>query len=422
MTHTGEIRQPRGFFYGYVIVLCSFFIVVIAEGTMYSFAVFFEPLLNEFGWSRASTSGAASLAGILQLPLAALAGRLLDRFGPRLVLSACGAFLGVSFFLMSLCSSLWHLYLFYGVLWAVGMALYWIPLISITPRWFIERRALMMGIITSGIGVGQLTVPLLANWLISVSTWRNSYLILSLISGGIVIGSAQFLRRDPSQMGLSAYGGEESNEEDETAGEQEGFSPRQAMATWQFWVFCVMFLGWAYCLSTMVVHSVIHATGCGMSAAAAARLLAIIGVMGILGRLGFGRLADRIGLRPVLVLSFVLMAVGFSWLLLGCEPWKIYLYAFVLGFSYGTIEVLQAPLMAELFGLKALGTITGVSYAFGSVGFMLGPIVGGYIYDTTGSYHVAFIICVAMALTGTVANALLKRPERARAWAAPGAH
>ena len=193
MTHTGDTRQPKRFFYGYVIVLCSFLIVVIAEGTMYSFGVFFEPLLKEFGWTRTMTAGAFSLAGILQLPLAALAGKLLDRFGPRLVLSACGAFLGGCIFLMSLCSSLWHLYLFCGVFWAVGMALYWIPLISVAPRWFVKRRALMMGVISSGISVGQLTLPLLANWLISVSSWRNSYLILSLISGGIVIACAQFL-------------------------------------------------------------------------------------------------------------------------------------------------------------------------------------------------------------------------------------
>jgi MFS family permease len=413
VTRRDENRQPKRFFYGYVIVLCSFLIVVVAEGTMYSFGIFFEPLLKEFGWNRTMTAGAFSLAGILQLPLAALAGRLLDRFGPRWVLSACGAFLGGSIFLMSLCSSLWHLYLFCGVLWAVGMALYWIPLISVAPRWFVKRRALMMGVITSGIGVGQLTLPLLANWLISVSSWRNSYLILSLISGGVVIGCAQFLRLDPSQMGLSPYGGEEKQEEDEAAQEQEGFSTPQALATWQFWMFCLMYFCWAYCLTTMSVHSVIHAIGCGMSGAAAAKILAIIGVMGILGRLGFGRLADRIGLRPVLVVSFALMAVGFSCLLLGCEPWMIYLYAAVVGFSYGTIEVLQSPLMAELFGLKALGTITGAAYAFSSVGFMLGPVAGGYIYDTAGSYNAAFTICVVLALIGMVANALLKPPEGA---------
>jgi MFS family permease len=125
--------KPR-FFYGYIVVLVGFFAIAIIQGTLNTFGVFFKPLLADFGWTRATTSGAFSLAMIFNGLLAIVMGRLTDRYGPRIVLTLCGFFLGSGYMLMSRITAIWQLYLFYGVIIGTGMGGSFVPLISIVVR------------------------------------------------------------------------------------------------------------------------------------------------------------------------------------------------------------------------------------------------------------------------------------------------
>jgi MFS family permease len=399
-----EVPQSAGagprFFYGYVIVLVAFIIVAVAEGLLYSFGVFFEPLLSEFGWTRAMTAGALSLAGLLVPPIGIVAGKLTDRFGPRQVLTACGFFFGLGYILMSQTSTLWQLYLFYGVMVGIGTGLYWISVVSIVPKWFVHRRALMMGTVLCGISIGQLIFPPVTNWLISAYDWRASYLIIGSISMGIIVTSAQFLRRHPHQLGVLTYG--ETRQEGPIIETRE-YSLREAIRSRQFWIFCAMLNFYHFCVSIVYAHIVIHAIGLGMSSASAANTLAIVGIGGIIGRLGFGRLADLIGLKPILIVSFTLLSIDFLWLLTAGEMWMLYLFAAIFGIAYGAFGVLESPTIANLFGLSSLGVILGASLAIGEIGFVLGAVAAGYIFDVIGSYQMAFLIC---AVTGAIAAVL----------------
>ena len=403
---TQEIQPQSRFSYGYIVVSASLVIVTIAEGILYSFGVFFAPLLGEFGWTRAMTSGALSLSTVVHIPILIVVGRLTDRFGPRLVLSACGFFLGLGYLLMSQTNAIWQLYLFYGVIASIGMGFYWVPIISIIPRWFIKKRGLMMAIVTSGVGIGQLVVPPLANWLISIYGWRKSYLIIGSITMGVIMLAAQFLKQHPIQMGQLPYN-ENKVEEKNSVGKVDGLSIRAAVHTRPFWIASMLLLSWGFCLSIVMVHSVIHAIGLGMSPASAANILAIIGGAGIAGRLAFGRIADAIGMKPILIISMSLISISFLCLLTGTEMWVLYLFAAIFGISYGTMEILQSPIMANLFGLSSLATLMGLNTAIGAIGFVVGPVLGGYIFDVTGSYHIVFIICAAMAMICIMLSTLL---------------
>ncbi len=137
-----ENRNPR-FFYGYGMVLATFGIMVMAGGIWVSFGVFFEPMLTEFGWTRATLSGAGSLRMFIAALLGIAGGRLTDEFGPRPVVTVCGLFLGLGFFLMSRISTIWQLYLVFGVITGVGMSGLFVPLISTVARWFVKRRGMM---------------------------------------------------------------------------------------------------------------------------------------------------------------------------------------------------------------------------------------------------------------------------------------
>ncbi|UCE98029.1 MAG: MFS transporter [Dehalococcoidia bacterium] len=401
-----DVRQSPSFSYSYVIVIMTFIIAAVVEGSMFSFGIFFEPLLNEFGWTRAVTSGAVSLSSIIHIPIAIAAGKLADRFGSKQILAACGFFLGLGYLLMSQTAALWHLYIFYGAAVGVGMGLYWIPLVSVVPQWFVRRRALMMAIIASGIGVGQLTFPPLVNWLISVYGWRTAFVILGGLIIGIIMISAQFIRHAPSRTDFSLYG-ESQKASASTSVDTEGFSFIEAIRTRHFWILCLIYLSWLFCLSSVIVHSVIHAIGVGISPANAANILAIVGVTGIIGRLVSGRLADKIGMKPVLMVSFVLMSLIFLWLMISGELWMIYLFAAIFGISYGTFEILQSPITASLFGLSSLGTIFGVIHAFGSIGVITGPVLVGLIFDVTNSYQLAFLVCAAMAFVSLISTVFL---------------
>ncbi len=258
-----------------------------------------------------------------------------------------------------------------------------------------------MGIITSGIGLGQLIYPPLANWLISNYSWRMSFIIMGGGSMGIIMLVAQFLKRNPQQIGQYPYGGSEA--ERANPGENSIiYSLGEAVRTRGFWLLGLVYFGWLYNLGTVLVHSVINAIDIGMSPTSAANILAIIGVTGIIGRIVFGRLADVIGMKPVLIFSFFLMSAGFLWLTFAGEAWMVYSFAVIFGLSYGVFESLQSPILADLFGLSSLGTIMGVVHAFGSIGLMLGPVVGGYIFDVSGSYQVASLISASVALVSLI--------------------
>ena len=264
-----EVFRPRKaeprFFYGYIVIIIAFIIHMISFSVSDSFGVFFNPLLNEFGWTRAMISGASSLSFILMGVLGIVMGGLTDRFGPRIVLTLCGFILGLGFMLMSQVQAQWQLYLFYGVLVGIGMSSIWAPLLSLVARWFIKRRGLMTGIVISGGGLGALIGPPLISRLIAAYNWRLSYLMLGGLVLVVMVVAAQFLRRDPGDVGQLPLGGSEGKEQAAEL-ETEGFSLKEALYTAQFWVVFFMFFCYGMGIFSVLVHIVPNAIGLGISA------------------------------------------------------------------------------------------------------------------------------------------------------------
>jgi MFS family permease len=405
-----EVKKPR-FFYGYFIVLASFFVLMIVFGAQYSFGVFFKPVLSEFGGTRAATSGAYSLNTILMGFFGIFAGRLSDRFGPRLVVTVCGLLIGLGYLLMSQISTVWQIYLCYGVLISAGTSGMWVPLLSTVARWFVKRRGLASGIIASGTGVGMVFMPPLANQLISSYNWRTSYVIIGLIALVVIVISAQFLRRDPGQKGLLAYGAD-TVKTGSTHLNVQGIPVKEAIRTRQFGIICVMCLCAYFCIQTVMVHTVPNTTDIGVSAAAAATVLSVVGVVSIGGKIIAGSSVDRIGNKRVAIIVFALMAVSFLWLLVANELWMMYLFAAIFGIGFGGYAVVQSPLVAEYFGLRAHGAIFGLASFAANIGGAMGSLVAGRIYDTSGSYHWAFILCAIIALGGLILSVLLKTARK----------
>jgi len=401
-----ENKKPK-FFYGYIIVLVGFIILVVMEGTFVSFGVFFESLLTEFGWTRAMTSGAFSLSMILIGLLMVVTGRLTDKFGPRIITTVGGISLGLGYLLMSQVSAIWQLYLFYGVMIAVGLSGGYIPLVATVSRWFVKRRGMMAGIVLAGIDAGIMIMPPLITWLISSYGWRTSYILIGSVVLVIIIAAAQFLRRDPGQIGQLPYGAGEVNEQ-KSDWEGRGFSLREAMCTRQFWILFTAWLCHGFLAFTIMVHIVLHAIGLGISATSAATVLSIMGMLSIGGRVMLGGAGDRIGYKQALIIGFGLMSVAFFELIIAKELWMLYLFTAIFGFGFGGSDTLFTPMTAKLFGLVSLGVISGALVFGFTIGGAIGPVLAGYIFDVTGSYQLAFLICIAVSIIGIILVLLLK--------------
>ena len=412
-----ENRKPK-FFYGYVIALVGFIIMAIAWGMVFTFGIFLKPLSAELGWTRALTSGAYSLFMLLHGFLYIFTGRLNDKLGPRLVMTVCGLFIGLSYLLMSQVSAIWQLYLFYGVILAVGMSGGFVPLASTITRWFVKRRGLMTGVVVSGAGFGTLIMSPIANWLIADYGWRTSYVMLGIIASVLIISAAQFLRRDPGQMGQVAYG----EDTVKVAGlnlQDRGFSLQQAIHTRQFWIVGALFISHLVGQQAILIHIVPHATDLGISAANAAGILAVIGGLSIVGKVLLSSIGDRIGNKRAIIISLSLASMALLWLLVAREVWMLYLFAVVFGLGYGGMAVLESPMVAELFGLRSHGTLLGMIMAGVMAGGAFGALMAGRIFDITGSYQLAFLISMGLSVTGLILTPLL-RPTRKQGEEWPG--
>jgi MFS transporter, OFA family, oxalate/formate antiporter len=400
-----SVRKP-GFFYGYVIVAVGFLCFALIFSVNYAFGVFFKPISGEFGWTRAMTAGAFSLAWVTQGVVSIVMGGLNDRFGPRAVLTTSGVLIGAGYMLMSQIGALWQLYFFYGILVGAGLGGAFVPITSTMARWFVRGRGTMTGLVTAGIGVGTLFGPVISNWLIHKYDWRVSYKILGAIVLIGVIVSAQFLRRDPAQMGTKALGEEALSDPAEDMNAR-GVLIGKVFFTRQFWIASGMYFCYGYALSAILLHLAPHATDLGISAASAASMVGVLGGGSTIGKVFLGMLADKIGEKNVYLLSFALMLASLVWLVFLTQAWALYIFAFVFGASYGGLAAAHSMIIAWLFGMKQHGLIFGVLFNEYTLGCAVGPIIAGYIFDRTHSYQIAFMICAALSLTALVLTALL---------------
>jgi OFA family oxalate/formate antiporter-like MFS transporter len=424
---SGKVDQAKTsrFFYGWVVVAAAFFVALVAYGVQYSFGIFLNPLSEDFGWSRALVSGAASLFMFSRGALAILTGRATDRYGPRITVAIGGFFLGLGLILTSQISAAWQLYLFYGLMVGFGLSVAFAPLVATASRWFVSKRGLAIGIVVAGIGMGTVVMSPLARYLIATYEWRFSYIIMGLLAWIIVIPGALLLRRSPEEKGLlplgkaEAIAGDKENsniakKEDSLISERAGFSLKDAVHTRAFWLLLAIIIFWSTCVQMAMIHIYPHATDLGIPEVVAAKFLLVIGAFSIIGRLVMGAVSDRLGGKLTLAICLVLQALVMFWLLRATDIWMLYLFAAVFGFAYGGC-VPQLPVIAgEIFELKSIGAIIGVQMLGVAIGGAIGPLLGGKVWDVTDSYYFAFLVSGICTILALILLAFMRVPRKVR--------
>jgi len=395
------------FHYSYVIAASCFGIQAVGVGTYFSFGVLFNPLISEFGWSRASIAGASSMAFLLMGLLGIGIGRLNDRIGPRKLMTVTGVFFGLGYLLMSRLETVWQLYLFFGVIFGIGLSSIDVIALTTIARWFVRKRGVVTGMVKVGTGAGQMTIPFLASLLVISYGWRYTCVLIGVAVLIILVAIAQLMRRDPGMMGLLPDG-DETGSVDEPAKAVEGLTLGEVVRTRQFWTICAANMFVVFCLMLVMVHIVPFAIDIKLSATKAAGVLSTIGGVSMAGRFFSGHTIDRIGSKRVMIFCFFLLIAALLWLQIVKELWMIYLFAAIYGIAHGGFFTAISPLVAEFFGIMSHGAIFGIVMFGGTLGGAVGPFLAGYIFDVTGGYDLAIWICILMSALGFVLISSLK--------------
>ena len=399
------VNRPK-FFYGYVIVAAALLMSIVMWGSRLSFGVFFAPVLDEFGWSRAATSGGFSLTWVFTGLISIAVGRLNDKFGPRIIMTVAGFLLGLGYLLMSQLSSIWQLFLFYGVI-SIGMSAALVPTLSTVARWFVKMRAFMTGIVLAGTGIGLMVIVPAANQAILNYGWRTVYIIVGSVALVVIVIAAQFLKRDPYQVGKLPYGYDGTNTA--ASGAQiYGLSFKEALHTRQVWLISLVYFCAYFVYNVFVVHMVIYATGQGISSTRAVGIMAFLGAAGIAGRIIMGFFADRIGNKQAMVLSAGLMMLALFWLLMAKDLWMLFLVGVAFGFGHGGIATMESPIVANVFGMRSHGVILGLVFFCDTFGGAIGPFLAGYLFDVNSNYSIAFLLCAILGVINLTAIFFLK--------------
>ncbi|MGA2468321.1 MAG: MFS transporter [Thermodesulfobacteriota bacterium] len=382
--------------YGWIVVGMAFLANLVVYGLVYSFSVFLKPLASEFGWSRSVTAGAFGFYGFLHTLLAVLAGRVCDRFGPRWVLSIASFFLGLSMILMAHITTIWDLYLYYGVFFSIGVAAEYTPVMSTVSQCFKAKRGFAIGLTAAGLGAGSIVFSPLSAWLISSFGWRKAYIIVGILSWVVFIPIVKFIKQVP----------DESRER----GEFQGFSFSEAFRTRPFWALGFSWFFICIAMWAILIHIVPFATDRGMSMMTAGILAGIIGAASIIGRISAGFLSDKVGRKRVLITEFYVQLITFIWLLFSTRIWMLFLFVALFGLSSGGWAGVIAAFPADYFGFKATGSIFGFANTLAGVGVAIGPYVGGYIFDSTRSYTYMILMCIMATIAAIISASLLRPP------------
>lgn len=382
----------------YSIVIGACLIQFSVIGLFFAYGLFFKSFEDEFGWSRTLMSSVSAMAVFMMGALAALAGRLADRFGPRPVLLASGLLYGLGYALISQITAPWQMFLLFGTLLGAGLSTHDVVTLSTIARWFERKRGIMSGVVKVGTALGQVTLPPLAAILIVAYGWRHAAVLLG-VGAGVVLVAAALLMSHPRSPSASG-----------TAKPRTGIDFATARRSRLFWTLCAIQFLFFPAVIGIPMHIAVHGMDLGMTSGGAAALLSVIGGSSIAGRLAVGALVDRIGGKLAMMFCLFILMLSLALLVVAMTPLSLYVVLAGYGFAHGGMFTAVSPTVAGYFGMRAHGAIFGAVLFSGNFGGSIGPILIGLAFDLTGSYQIAFAGLAALTAIALALAASLPKP------------
>lgn len=414
------IWEKTGVFFGWWVVAASATIVFLTGGTFfYGFGALFNPIVNEFGWSRASVSFAFSLRSEVGGIAAPIVGFMVDRVGSRRLMMIGVALVALGFVLLSRIHSLPA---FYGavIVIALGMSATGGPVGMVAiAHWFKKRRGRALALMTAGAGTSGVMVLVLEG-LISGFGWRSALVIMGVTQFVVCMPLAMSIRNRPEEIGLRVDN--EAADDDDPVAEappstgryqaQEGMTVAEALRSTSFWRLSLAVMLTNLGTTAIIVHQIpFFTSSVGLSEGLAAASVTVMTLMSLVGRLTFGQMADFRDKRFVMAAAFALAA--FSLLLFATvyEPWQVLYTLPVFALGWGGMIPTRPAFQAEYFGLRSFGAIQGLVFTIATFGALIGPVFAGWVYDQTESYRVAFVVLSGGSFLAVPMVLSIRRPE-----------
>jgi MFS family permease len=413
----GPGSGPRGrLFYGWVMVVALGLSLIVALGSStYLFGLLIVPAERDMHWTRTELSSVVALSsivfGVAGLPI----GRIVDRSGPRKLMAAGSVLAATCLLLTATIHQLWLLYIVWGLLFGIAGALTSQTVASTTiNNWFVRRRGTALAIFVTIMGLsGPVYVPA-ASWLIQTYGWRVAVSILGLVFLIVPLPLSLLLRHRPEDIGLHPDGAERTAAGDAGKLDVGGSTFREAMSHPFFWILTAATFLSATAFGAVSVHQVPAMIGRGISPVLAGSVVGTLGFLSIPGRFVFNSAGDWFGARRMLIVVIALQAVGIGVLTFAQSLPYLFLYATIYGIAAGSAFGLRAAMMGEMFGRRALGSISAVYFLFIYLATALGPIAAGLMYDRYHNYNLAFQLATALTAVSIVGLLLLPRTPRER--------
>ncbi len=426
-------KKPR-FFYGWDIVAATFFTHWLGAGVgVPNFGQFFKPMSEELGWSRTQTTWPLAIRNVIAQLTGPIVGPLMDKYGPRYLMTVGAIIVGIGTMLMSQVHSMWQFILYFSVIGAIGNAgLSGIVTNTALAQWFVRMRGRATGISATGINFGEVVMTPLAFFLIESMGWRSAWIVLGLLPWIVVVPTAWiWMRRAPEDMGLRPDGDPPPQDgvaresarpgRGHIATEEHSWTPKAAFKSPALWLIMVSTTLASISVSGVVTHQIPYMTDKGFSPGIAAFVLSTYAACAIPSKLVWGFLSERVHIRYLTAASLLGSAVGLLILINADSVWKVFLFGVVYGSTRGAWSVVTSLVWANYFGRHFLGTIRGLSQPFNVLSSVGGPIFAAMVYDETGSYIFAFSIFVGTYVMGATLILLAKpgKPPEAEAQHTP---
>jgi len=393
-------------YYGWIVVTLSFITIALSATIKQSFIVIFPAMLKEFTWSRTVFSIAPALFGLVVSIVGFFIGYLSDKIDVKKLIPIGAVLASVGLALCFFIGQLWQMIVFFGVLCAVGASgLSLVPHTIIISNWFIKHRGTAIGIISSGSGAGTLAFIPLLQLVIAGWGWRLSYLAMAVFIGPLLIPLILlFQKSHPDQMGLKPLEKEvTSSEEGEPLRSRVVFAA--LLRNRRFWICFVQFILGPLSTMPIVIHQAALLQGKGLSSMGSAWAVGVYGLSVFCGMILSGAISDRTGREWSYTLGTVSILLGTVFLLSIPSGGKLILplfFAFFFGLGFGTRPAMDSATAADIFKGRHFGLIYGILQLGLGIGLFCGPVLGGFIYDRSGTYTVAVVFCMVAVVVATV--------------------
>ncbi len=393
------------------------FIALVSVGPRVGFGVFVIPMSDDFGWSRSAISLAGTVAAIVGGCTQPVLGRIFDIVGGRkLMLTGLSVF-AVSTLLLAFTNHIIYLIIVFGVLMAVGGSAGTMnTAAALVSKWFHRRRATAIALIASGGSMGGLIlVPFIA-FIMPIVGWRNTWMILGATVLFLALPMAfLIIKNDPSEVGKLPDG------DDDIAGDLTGTNvPRgplevdywfHAFKSMPLWQLCGEYFVCGVTNTMMATHYVPYAIEEGFSASTAAMAFVVLSALNMIGVLGVGFLGDRVGRKNLLALIYGMQGVGYAVLVTAPGLWGLYGFAIIGGFSWLATIPLTISLTSEVYGLRNIGTLSGIVFMAHQIGGAMSVQFAGIMKDVTGEYTIPFAIGGLLLAFASVASFSIREKE-----------